>query len=94
MPGWESRAAVDKPFLAIDGDGRVYATDPAGGRLVLFSARGALLGGVRLPVLDGGRRPRPVGIAWDGVSGRLAVADWEGDRVLLFLPAGQGAAAD
>ena len=86
VPGWESRDARDKPYLAVDAAGRVYATDPAAGRVLVFSPSGELLVGLRPPASLG--TARPLGIAYQPEEDRLAVADWEGGRVLLFRPHG------
>ena len=42
--GWTSRDAAAKPYLAVLADGRILASDPAQGALLLFDAAGAPLG--------------------------------------------------
>lgn len=84
VPGWLSRAAEHKPYLAVDGEGRVYVSDPAAGRLLLFSAEGALLAALELPTpIRPGSKPRPLGVAIDPVTGELLIADAGGDRVFV-----------
>ncbi len=42
--GWTSRQAMDKPYLAVLADGRILASDPAKGILLLFDPDGTALG--------------------------------------------------
>ena len=42
--GWNSRQAMDKPYLTVLTDGRILASDPALGILLLFAADGTKLG--------------------------------------------------
>jgi uncharacterized protein (TIGR03663 family) len=56
--GWNSQEILDKPYLAVLNDGRILATDPAQGLLVLFDANGNRVGAWR-PEADA----QPVGVA-------------------------------
>lgn len=56
--GWTSRQAMDKPYLTVLADGRILASDPANGLLVLFAADGTALGSWE-PVIGG----LPLGVA-------------------------------
>ncbi len=55
---WSSREVVAKPYLAVLKDGRIVATDPGKGVLVLLSADGQPRG-----LWSPGRDSQPVGIA-------------------------------
>lgn len=88
VPGWESRDARDKPYLAVDAAGRVYATAPAAGRVFVYSPDGELLAGLRYP--GGLGSVRPIGIAYQALGDRIAVADWDGGRVLVMAPLAGG----
>jgi uncharacterized protein (TIGR03663 family) len=83
VPDWRSEAVSDKPFVAADDSGIVYAGDPTGGRLWLFAASGRLEGTLVLPALVTGK-PRPLGLAVDGAAGELLVVDQAGNRVLVY----------
>jgi uncharacterized protein (TIGR03663 family) len=72
--GWQSQAVSNKPYLAVDAQGRVIATFPDQGRLAVFSAEGQQL--EELP-LEG---VTPVGVAV-AADGRLLVADARGNVV-------------
>ncbi|MCW5876319.1 MAG: TIGR03663 family protein [Anaerolineales bacterium] len=41
--GWFGQSLNNKPYLAVDGEGRVYASDPEAGRVLVFDSQGALL---------------------------------------------------
>ena len=83
VPGWLSEAVLDKPYLAVDGAGTIYAGDPEGGRVWVFEASGRLSATLSLPPTEGGK-PRPVGLAVDRVAGELLVVDQAGNRVLVY----------
>ncbi|HVR28903.1 MAG TPA: hypothetical protein VMS86_05155, partial [Thermoanaerobaculia bacterium] len=83
VPGWRSEAVFDKPYLAVDEDGSVYASDPAEGRVWLFEASGRLAATLVLPPIANGK-PRPLGLAIDPDTRELLVADHAGNRVLVY----------
>ena len=72
--GWQSQAVTNKPYLAVDAQGRVIATLPDQGKLAIFSPEGQQL--EEIP-LQGGT---PVGVAMSADS-RLLVADARGNVV-------------
>ena len=41
---WDRNAAFEEPYLALDGQGNVYATDPARQLVIKFDSTGKLLG--------------------------------------------------
>jgi sugar lactone lactonase YvrE len=55
---WNSQGINDKPYLAVLSDGRIVATDPAKGSVLLYAADGTSLGSWT-PAAGG----RPVGLA-------------------------------
>jgi uncharacterized protein (TIGR03663 family) len=79
VPSWESRRALDKPYLAADDAGRIYASDPAHSRILVYSQAGQVEGSLRI---DAGSRP--LGVALDLVNHTLLVADQANNRVLVF----------
>ena len=78
--GWQSQAVSNKPYVAADGAGNVYATFPDQGRVAEFSSDGQQLKDIPLP---GGTSPVGVAVAPDG---RLVIADSRGN-VVDSLPA-------
>jgi DNA-binding beta-propeller fold protein YncE len=83
VPDWRSENVSDKPFVAADESGLVYASDPAGGRVWIFAPSGRLESTLLLPALVSGK-PRPLGVAVDGAAGELLVVDQSGGRVLVY----------
>jgi DNA-binding beta-propeller fold protein YncE len=83
VPDWRSEGVSDKPFVAADENGMVYAGDPTGGRVWIFAGSGRLEGTLLLPPLVEGR-PRPLGLAIDSAAGQLLVVDQAGSRVLVY----------
>jgi DNA-binding beta-propeller fold protein YncE len=76
---------VNKPYLAVDGQGRVYATDPEGYRVAVFSDEGVVLATFGRYGFDAGAFSLPTGIAVDGQA-NVYVTDTDGHRVLKFAP--------
>ena len=88
----ESWSAADRPYLAVTAAGAVYASDPAGGRVLAYAVTGDLAGALAVAEPPGGPRSRPAGLALDEGRGELLVADPAGGRVIV-LPIGGGAPA-
>jgi uncharacterized protein (TIGR03663 family) len=76
--GWESQQVTNKPYLAVDAQGRVTTSYPEQSRLVVFSPEGQQLSEV--PVAG---NAAPVGV-WATPDGRLLVADARGNVVHAF----------
>ena len=76
--GWQSQAVTNKPYVAVDAQGRIIATFPEQARLAVFSADGQQLEEVPLQ----GSAPVGVAVAADG---RLLVADARGNVVSSLL---------
>jgi DNA-binding beta-propeller fold protein YncE len=89
----DSWSAADRPYLAVTAAGAVYASDPAGGRVLAYAATGDLAGALAVADPPGRPRWRPAGLALDEGRGELLVADPAGAR-LVVLPIGGGAPAD
>jgi uncharacterized protein (TIGR03663 family) len=73
--GWQSQSVSNKPYLAVDAQGRVIASFPDQGRLVLFGADGQQI--KELATLD---NSSPVGVAL-ALDGRVLVAEARGNVV-------------
>jgi DNA-binding beta-propeller fold protein YncE len=76
---------VNKPYLAVDGQERVYVTDPEGYRVAVFGSEGDLLATFGLYGYDDNSFSLPTGIDVD-VAGSIYVADADGQRVIKFEP--------
>ena len=83
VPEWEGQSLNNKPFLAIDNAGRIFASAPEGYRILVWDFYGK-------PVLGWGNYGNdlqsfdlPTGIDLDAFGG-LYVADTDNDRVLYF----------
>ncbi|HLE72742.1 MAG TPA: flippase activity-associated protein Agl23 [Anaerolineales bacterium] len=84
VDAWFGQSLNNKPYLAVGGDGRVYASDPETGRVLVFQADGELLnffGGYDQSVVEIGLAQ---GLATDGQGG-LWLSDSQNNRVLHFV---------
>lgn len=86
VSSWGSQATSDRPYLALLGDGRLLATDPANGRVLTFGADGSQLGSYDLAKEGRLTFARPIGIVTDGTS--VWVAD-SGGSVVRKIPLGE-----
>ncbi len=80
VPGWKSRSLTNKPYLAVDDRGLVYASDPDAGRVLVFGPEGqpvASLAATEWHGADVG----PTGLALDGRRKILLVTDTAGNKV-------------
>jgi uncharacterized protein (TIGR03663 family) len=77
--GWQSQAVTNKPYVAVDAAGHVYATFPDQGRVAEFTSDGQQLKDIPLPA-----GTAPVGVAV-APGGRLVIADSRGN-VIDSLP--------
>ncbi len=81
--GWFGQSLDNKPFIAVDGQGRIYITDPEGFRVIVFGSDGVYrntLGeaGDNLLTLVSG-----VAVAADGT---ILVSEPGADRVVTYAP--------
>lgn len=81
--GWYGRSEENKPYLAVDQLGQVYASDPEGGQVLLFSSDGVLLQYWGDQRLGSGGFGLPYGIGVDPEGG-LWVSDGGYGRLLHF----------
>jgi uncharacterized protein (TIGR03663 family) len=85
VEAWYGESVVNKPYLAVDGEGRVYITDPEGYRVAVFSGEGELLATFGRYGFDEASFSLPTGIDVDD-AGSIYVADTDGHRVIKFEP--------
>lgn len=83
VDGWGSQAVTDRAYIALLPDGRVLATDPEHGKILVFGADGAAGASYDLPVNGESAFARPVGIATNGTD--VIVAD-SGGNVVRKIP--------
>ncbi len=85
VPGWYGQGVENKPYLAVDAQGRVYATDPEVGRVLVFDASGNPLWawdsgpGGPLGTING------LAVAPDGT---VWVVEASANRLIAFAPPG------
>ncbi|HXK34091.1 MAG TPA: SMP-30/gluconolactonase/LRE family protein, partial [Dehalococcoidia bacterium] len=68
VPSWGSQAVTDRPYMALLTDGRLLATDPANGKVLVFDAQGQQVAAYDVPVEQGQAAVRPIGLASDGTN--------------------------
>jgi DNA-binding beta-propeller fold protein YncE len=78
-------SVVNKPYLAVDGQGHVYTTDPEGSRVLVFSNEGGLLAVWGKYGTDDASFDLPTGIALDQ-EGNVYISDSNNHRVMKFAP--------
>jgi len=83
VPGWSDEGPDAKPFLAVDGDGNIFATDPADSRLLVLCEPD----GKPRELVPDPEKPQvklPTGIAVDPAGRRLLLADTGNNRIVAF----------
>jgi DNA-binding beta-propeller fold protein YncE len=84
--GWNNPVVDEKPYVAVDGEGRVYVTDPGHYRVLVFDGEGSYLHSFgQFGFFDGSSFALPMGVAV-GPDGSLYVTDAAGHRVMVFDP--------
>jgi DNA-binding beta-propeller fold protein YncE len=83
VEGWETESVVNKPYLRVDGRGRVYVGDPEGYRVLVFDDQGQFLMSFGQYGFDMASFTLPLGMAFDA-TGNLYVVDSDNSRVLKF----------
>jgi uncharacterized protein (TIGR03663 family) len=81
VAGWQGQSVVNKPFLATDTAGHLYASDPEGPRIIIFDTTGtpiAVLGGPGSTLFQS-----PTGLVLDAQD-NLWVSDAANHRLLRF----------
>ena len=89
VDGWEGQSTENKPYLAVDAEGRVYATDPENFRVLIFAADGTYLARFGQPGTALDQFGLPNGIAIDAEN-NIYIADAHNNRVLRFPAAHLG----
>lgn len=90
VDAWDGNSVNNKPYMAADGSGRVYLTDPEAYRVLIFDDQGQYLGRFGHYSLNNDGFGLPNGIAVDG-DNNIYIADAGNHRVLKFeavFPAG------
>lgn len=87
IDGWQSQSTVNKPYMALDSTGHVYASDPEGSRVLVFDAQGELLAVLVGQSADGVFLQWPTGVVLDDQD-NLWVSDGATGRLLRFPPLG------
>jgi hypothetical protein len=78
VPSWGSNAVTNRAYIALLPDGRLLATDPEHGKILVFAADGTAAGSYALPA-TANTTARPVGITTDGTN--VYVSDGAGSVV-------------
>jgi hypothetical protein len=76
---------VNKPYLAVNAEGRVFVSDPEGFRIIAYSQAGQVLGTWGQYGQDPASFALPNGLAFDR-QGNLLVADADNNRMMQFEP--------
>jgi hypothetical protein len=79
VPGWAGREPYNKPFLAVDDRGLIYASDPLAARILVFERDGTVLGALVAAGWRGEPQAIPLGVAIH--DDRLLVADAAWGRI-------------
>ncbi|MCB8944775.1 MAG: TIGR03663 family protein [Ardenticatenaceae bacterium] len=82
---WTGQSIVNKPYIAVDGQSRVYVTDPEGYRVLVFDSEGNYLARFGSFGNQASNFALPNGIAVDAQN-NVYVADADNSRVLKFAP--------
>ncbi len=85
IAGWDVGLGDEKPYLALDGQGRVYVTDPGHYRILVFDRMGNYILSFGQYGMDDTSFTLPTGIAVSD-EGVIYVADTHGNRILVFDP--------
>jgi uncharacterized protein (TIGR03663 family) len=85
VEGWSSQSVVNKPFVAVDSTGVVYASDPEGFRVLAWDSEGQFKATFGLYGSDAQSFALPSGIAV-GQDDLVYVADADNHRVMVFAP--------
>ncbi len=84
IAAWGSQNLWHKPYVAVAGNGDVYATDPENYRVIVLNSAGgikAVFGGFGM---ETNRFGMPNGLVWDSATDTIWVADADNQRILGF----------
>jgi len=85
VEAWLGESIVNKPYLALDGEGNVYTTDPEGYRVLVLNADGELLATFGKYGTDDASFDLPTGIEVDH-QGNVYISDSNNHRIMKFAP--------
>ncbi len=85
VPTWNIENPEDKPYVAVDSSGRIYATDSSHGRVLVFDAQGVAL--ATLGMTQGLQFPTGLALMQDG---HLFVTDSHAGTIVGFAVANIG----
>ena len=83
LAAWYGQSLDNKPFIAVDGQGHVFITDPDGGRVLEFTAQGGFVRGWDTTAFATENVSLLTGIAIDA-QGRVWVSDAGDNRIMRF----------
>ena len=89
VDAWQSESINNKPYLAVDNQGRVLVTDPEAFRVLVFSPEGDYLGRFGEFGTESGQFNIPNGIVVDS-AGNIWIADSSNNRILKYAPLALG----
>ncbi len=88
IDSWYGQGLENKPYLVVDGQGHVFASDPESGRVLVFDATGKFLAAIGGHESDSLILMMPMGLAVDD-AGNVYVVDARANRVIKLAPFGQ-----
>jgi DNA-binding beta-propeller fold protein YncE len=91
IAGWTSQTVVNKPYAAVDSEGRVYISDPEGSRILVFDSEGTALAVLGDP--GSNLFQLPTGVILDTLD-NLWISDATSQRLLRFPALSFEAAGD
>jgi len=83
LSAWYGQSLDNKPYIAADGQGHIFITDPEASRILEFDAQGAFLRGWGNNAIGGENVGLVTGIAVDA-QGRVWVSDARDNRLMRF----------
>ncbi len=83
VAGWQSQSTANKPYLALDSAGRLYASDPEVSRMLVFDPQGEILAVLVGQDGQGERLQWPTGLLLDDED-NLWVSDGASGRLMRF----------
>lgn len=84
VSSWGSEHLYYKPYVTVAGNGDVYASDPENFRVIVYNSAGGIKTGFGSYGTEPSRFGLPNGLAWDGTTNTVVVADADNHRLLDF----------
>jgi DNA-binding beta-propeller fold protein YncE len=84
VPSWGSQNLYQKPYLAVAGNGDVYATDPENYRVIVYNSAGGVKAAFGSFGAEMNHFGLPNGVAWNPQTNTLYVVDADNQRVMDF----------